>query len=126
VLGRYKKHRFSIRQVQEKTMLNIRQNLLETLKENGKPDRLVKQFEGTVLLPGDPVNFYVRGERMPGMAPNLPKRGRIHQRRNRPIQQRGLRRVADPVVNSNSKEQAPFWGACFFDGHLAAARQIRP
>jgi hypothetical protein len=37
VLGRYKKHRFSIRQVQEKTMLNIRQNLLETLKENGKP-----------------------------------------------------------------------------------------
>jgi hypothetical protein len=27
---------------------------------------VVKQFEGTVLLPGDPVNFYVRGERMPG------------------------------------------------------------
>jgi hypothetical protein len=50
-------------------MLNAKQNFLETIKKNGKPDRLVKQFEGTVFLPGDPVNYYVRGDRSPGMEP---------------------------------------------------------
>ena len=49
-------------------MLNKRENLLETIR-NGKPDRFVKQFEGTVMVPGDPVNFYVRGNRHPGMEP---------------------------------------------------------
>lgn len=50
-------------------MLNARQNFLETVKPDGKPDRLVKQFEGTVFIPGDPVGNYVRGERYQGMAP---------------------------------------------------------
>jgi hypothetical protein len=50
-------------------MLTAKQNFLETIKKDGKPDRLVKQFEGTAFLPGDPVNIYVRGERAPGMAP---------------------------------------------------------
>ncbi len=49
--------------------LLARDNFLETIKRNGKPDRLVKQFEGTAFLPGDPVNYYVRGDRSPGMAP---------------------------------------------------------
>ena len=50
-------------------MLSNKQNFLETIKPDGKPDRLVKQFEGTVFLPGDPVNYFVRGDRYPGMAP---------------------------------------------------------
>lgn len=50
-------------------MLNKRENFLETLKKDGKPDRLIKQFEGTAFLPGDPVNTYVRGTRYPGMEP---------------------------------------------------------
>ena len=50
-------------------MLSAKQNFLETIKPNGNPDRLVKQFEGTVFLPGDPVNTFVRGVRTPGMPP---------------------------------------------------------
>ena len=50
-------------------MLTKKQNFLETLKPDGKPDRLVKQYEYMSMVPGDPVNFYVRGERYPGMAP---------------------------------------------------------
>ncbi len=50
-------------------MLNPKQNFIETIKSDGKPDRLVKQFEGTVFLPGDPVGNYVRGERYQGMPP---------------------------------------------------------
>ncbi len=49
-------------------MLSKKENLLETIR-GGRPDRLVKQFEGTAMLPGDPVNFYVRGDRHPGMEP---------------------------------------------------------
>ena len=48
-------------------MLTPRQNFLETIKPDGKPDRLIKQFEGTSFLPGDPVGVYVRGERYQGM-----------------------------------------------------------
>ena len=56
-------------------MLTKRQNFLETIKKDGKPDRVVKQFEGTAFTPGDPVNFYVRGERVPGMAPKKDRWG---------------------------------------------------
>lgn len=59
----------------EDTMLSKRQNFLETIKQGGKPDRLVKQFEGTVLQVGDPVNFYIRGERTRGMAPKKDRWG---------------------------------------------------
>jgi hypothetical protein len=50
-------------------MLTGKQNFLETIKKDGTPDRLVRQFEAMTLLPGDPVNFYVRGDRAPGMEP---------------------------------------------------------
>ena len=50
-------------------MLSKKQNFLETLKPGGKPDRFVKQYEAVSLVPGDPVNFYVRGTRYPGMPP---------------------------------------------------------
>ena len=49
-------------------MLSIKDNFLETLK-GGKPDRFVKQYEAMQLVVGDPVNFYVRGNRHPGMEP---------------------------------------------------------
>jgi hypothetical protein len=48
-------------------MLSPKQNFLETIRRGGKPDRIVKQFEGTVFIPGDPVALYVRGNRYPGM-----------------------------------------------------------
>ena len=50
-------------------MLTKKQNFLETLKKNGKPDRIVSQFEGLVWFSDDPVNTYIRGTRYPGMAP---------------------------------------------------------
>ncbi len=56
-------------------MLNPKQNFLETIKLDGKPDRLVRQYEGTVFLPGDPVANYVRGQRHPGMEPKKDKWG---------------------------------------------------
>ena len=55
-------------------MLTKRQNLLETIR-GGKPDRFVKQYEGTVMVPGDPVNFYIRGNRYPGMEPLIDRWG---------------------------------------------------
>lgn len=50
-------------------MLTPKQNFLETIKKGGKPDRIVKQYEGTYFFRGDPVNSYVRGVRSAGMAP---------------------------------------------------------
>ena len=50
-------------------MLTPKQNFLETIKKGGKPDRIVKQYEGTYFFRGDPVNSFVRGVRSPGMAP---------------------------------------------------------
>ena len=50
-------------------IMNAKEILLETLKRDGKPERLLKQFEGTSFLPGDPVNNFVRGQRWPGMPP---------------------------------------------------------
>lgn len=48
-------------------MLSKRENLLETLKKNGKPDRLVKQYESFSLIFGNPVTSYIRGRAYPGM-----------------------------------------------------------
>lgn len=50
-------------------MLSAKQNLLETLKKGGHPDRLVDQFEGTVFFPPNPASFYIRGNRQRGMEP---------------------------------------------------------
>ena len=51
-------------------MLSLKQNYLETIRKGGTPDRIVKQFEGTVFLPGDPVALFVRGQRYAGMPPS--------------------------------------------------------
>jgi len=51
-------------------MLTPKQNFLETIKPDGKPDRIVKQFEGMKFMPFDPVNLYVRGKRIQGMPPS--------------------------------------------------------
>jgi hypothetical protein len=56
-------------------MLNPKQNFLETIKPDGKPDRLVRQYEGTEFLPGDPVTGYERGQRYPGMEAKKDKWG---------------------------------------------------
>ena len=55
-------------------MLSIKDNFLETIR-GGKPDRFVKQYEAQSLVLGDPVNFYVRGNRHPGMEPLYDKWG---------------------------------------------------
>lgn len=47
-------------------MLSPKQNLLETVKQNGKPDRLVNQYRPFVLLMSDPVYKFVRGNRVRG------------------------------------------------------------
>jgi hypothetical protein len=56
-------------------MLSAKQNFLETIRRDGKPDRIVKQFEGTSFMPFDPVNKYARSERYEGMPPNKDKWG---------------------------------------------------
>ena len=55
-------------------MLSKKDNFLETI-HHGKPDRFVKQYEYMTMLVGDPVNFYVRGNRYPGMEPLLDRFG---------------------------------------------------
>ena len=48
-------------------MLTATQNLLETIKVDGKPERLLKQYEGATFFPPNPANNYVRGNRHRGM-----------------------------------------------------------
>lgn len=50
-------------------MLSAKENFLETIKPDGKPDRLVKQYEGAVFYPPNPAASYIRGNRHPGMDP---------------------------------------------------------
>jgi len=50
-------------------MLTAKENFLETLKPDGKPDRLVKQYEGNVFFPPNPASMYIRGKRYAGMEP---------------------------------------------------------
>ena len=47
-------------------MLTPKQNLLETLKRDGTPDRLVNQYQPYVLLMNDPAYQFVRGNRVRG------------------------------------------------------------
>ncbi len=56
-------------------MLTPKENLLETIKKDGKPDRLVNQYEGCVFYPANPVAAYVRGNRYKGMPPTKDKWG---------------------------------------------------
>ena len=48
-------------------MLTPKQNFLETLKKDGHPDRLVKQYEYGFYLPGDPINTSIRPPFYQGM-----------------------------------------------------------
>ncbi|HBN56288.1 MAG TPA: uroporphyrinogen decarboxylase (URO-D), partial [Lachnospiraceae bacterium] len=50
-------------------MLTAKQNFLETIKPDGKPDRLLKQYEGTAFFPPNPASAYIRGNRHRGMEP---------------------------------------------------------
>ena len=47
-------------------MLTPKQNLLETLKLDGKPDRLVNQFQPFSIIMNDPVQIFTRGNRKKG------------------------------------------------------------
>ena len=50
-------------------MLTAAENFRETLKKDGKPDRLLKQYEGCAFFPPNPASTYIRGNRHPGMDP---------------------------------------------------------
>lgn len=47
-------------------MMTPRQNLLELLKKDGKPDRLLNQYEAFVPIMNDPLSKYTRGNRVKG------------------------------------------------------------
>lgn len=48
-------------------MLTEKENLLETLKKEGKPDRLVNQYRPFALVLNDPVQRFTRGNRVRGV-----------------------------------------------------------
>lgn len=50
-------------------MLTNKQNFIETLKQDGHPDRLVNQYEAQAFMPGDPMEYFVRGTYTMGMEP---------------------------------------------------------
>lgn len=50
-------------------MLNEKQLIIETIKKDGKPDRLVTQFCGTHFFPASAVSVFERGNRFKGMPP---------------------------------------------------------
>ena len=47
-------------------MLTQKENLLETIKKDGKPDRLVNQYQPFVPIMNDPLSKYTRGNRVRG------------------------------------------------------------
>jgi hypothetical protein len=47
-------------------MLSAKDNLLETLRVGGRPDRLVDQYQPFALLMNDPVRLYTSGNRVKG------------------------------------------------------------
>ena len=52
-------------------MMTPKELLLEQLKRDGRPDRQLCQYEAFMLVPGDPVNKYLRaGIRKGAMAVN--------------------------------------------------------
>ncbi len=50
-------------------MLKASEILLETIKKDGRPERLLRQYEGATFYPPNPANNYVRGNRHRGMEP---------------------------------------------------------
>lgn len=55
--------------------MTAKEIFLETLKADGKPERLLKQFEGTVFYPPNPAGNYIRGNRHRGMDPLIDRFG---------------------------------------------------
>ncbi|MEG2418633.1 MAG: uroporphyrinogen decarboxylase (URO-D), partial [Eubacterium sp.] len=51
-------------------MLTPKQNFLETIKIDGKPDRLVNQYEACIPIMNDPIQVYTRGNRVRGKTTN--------------------------------------------------------
>ena len=47
-------------------MLSQRANVLETIRKDGKPDRLVNSYMPFKVIAGDPVNWYLRANRVRG------------------------------------------------------------
>ena len=47
-------------------MLTPKENFLETLKKDGKPDRLVNQYQPVVPIMNDPLQKFTRGNRVRG------------------------------------------------------------
>ena len=47
-------------------MLTEKENLLEFLKKDGKPERLVNGYDAFRVIGGDPVGQFVRGNRIKG------------------------------------------------------------
>jgi hypothetical protein len=88
-------------------MLTAKQNFLETIKPDGKPDRIVKQFEGTKFMPFDPVNKYVRSERYRGMPPNKDRWGTVMVWPENDV-------AAMPLVNDETKviRDITDWRSC--------------
>ena len=56
-------------------MLSPRENFLETIRRNGKPDRLVNQWEALSIVTTDPIQSYIRGPRYRGMPPTVDQWG---------------------------------------------------
>ena len=56
-------------------MLTPRENFLETIRRDGKPDRLVNQYEALAIIGGDPIIQYIRGPRYCGMPPTVDRWG---------------------------------------------------
>ena len=50
-------------------MLTPKENFLETLKKDGKPDRLVNQYQPFVPIMNDPLQKFTRGNRVRGKLP---------------------------------------------------------
>ena len=60
---------------EERGMLSVKENFFETVKPDGHPDRLMKQYEGLAFLNMNPVLKYIRGDRHPGMPPTKDQQG---------------------------------------------------
>ena len=49
--------------------MTAKEIFLETIKKDGKPERLLKQYEGFGFYPPNPASTYIRGNRHRGMEP---------------------------------------------------------
>ena len=74
-------------------MLSAKENFLETIKPDGKPDRLVKQYEGAVFYPPNPAASYIRGNRHPGMDPLIDRFGKGNSKTAIPLAQRSFGKI---------------------------------